>query len=52
MSTIVNVWTVTGAAFWAALVTFALGLCRRAASQDAMLARSRPAQRTGRGTDA
>jgi hypothetical protein len=52
MSTIVNVWTVTGAAFWAALVTFALALARRAASQDAMLARSRPAQRTGRGTDA
>jgi hypothetical protein len=52
MSTIVNVWTVTGAAFWAALVTFALGLCRRAASQDAMLARSRAARLTRRETDA
>jgi hypothetical protein len=52
MSTIVNAWTVTGAAFWTVVVAFTLCLMRSAARDDAMLARSRPARRTGRGTDA
>ena len=49
MSTIVNVYVIAGAAAWAALVMLALAICRRAASQDAILARSRARRRSGRG---